>query len=74
MGEKILFKKYCEEERKGPTQEDSSGSNAGPAGVDYRHILPENSGWPLISIPGEMGARNGDGGLRVRGPGEQRGE
>jgi len=44
MGEKLLFKKYCEEERKGPTQEDSSGSNAGPAGVDYRHILPENSG------------------------------
>lgn len=71
-GWKRLFKKYWEKKER-PSR-DSSGSNAGPAGVDYRHILQENSGWPLIPIPGEMGASYGDGGLRVQGPGEQRGE
>lgn len=54
--------------RKKGLSRESSGSNAGPAGVDYRHILQENSGWPLIPIPGEMGASHGDGGLRVWGP------
>lgn len=72
MGEKD-FLKSAGRRKKGLPRE-SSGSNAGPAGVDYKHISQENSGWPLISIPGEMGASYGDGGLRVWGPGEQKGE
>lgn len=43
----LWLKKDCSRstgKRKKGLPRDSSGSNAGPAGVDYRHILQENSG------------------------------
>lgn len=38
----MIFSKVLREERNA-AQRESSGSNAGPTGVDYKHILQENS-------------------------------
>lgn len=51
---------------------DSSGSNAGPTGVDYSHILQKNSAWPLITILREMGASHGNQGWGSRAWGAKR--